>query len=81
MLASRITGGFAATSAPDGFDLDFEKVVIASTREPGSTVVSELRREDIIETPSRRIAIRDRGALSKQASGPSGLTVDGQLPI
>jgi hypothetical protein len=55
MLASHNTGGFAATSTPDGFDLD-----------------------GVIETRNRRIAILDRGALSRQASG---LSMDGQLPI
>ena len=55
--------------------------MIASTREAVSKVMSEFQREGVIETRSRRIAILDRGALSKQAAGPSGLTVDGQLQI
>ena len=55
--------------------------MIASTREAVSKVMSELQRDGVIETRNRRIAILDRGALSKRASGPSGLTVDGQLPI
>ena len=55
--------------------------MIASTREAVSKVMSELQRDGVIETRNRRIAILDRGALSKCASGPSGLSVDGQLPI
>jgi CRP-like cAMP-binding protein len=55
--------------------------MIASTREAVSKVMSELQRDGVIETRNRRIAILDRDALSKRASGPSGLTVDGQLPI
>ena len=55
--------------------------MIASTREAVSKVMSELQRDGVIETQNRRIAILDRGALSKRASGPSGLSVDGQLPI
>ena len=55
--------------------------MIASTREAVSKAMSELQREGVIETRNRRIAILDRDALSRQASGPSGLSVDGQLPI
>ena len=55
--------------------------MIASTREAVSKVMSELQRDGVIETRNRRIAVLDRGALSKRASGPSGLSVDGQLPI
>ncbi|MFL6058530.1 MAG: Crp/Fnr family transcriptional regulator [Rubrobacteraceae bacterium] len=55
--------------------------MIASTREAVSKVMSELQRDGVIETRNRRIAILDRGVLSKRASGPSGLSVDGQLPI
>jgi CRP/FNR family transcriptional regulator, global nitrogen regulator len=55
--------------------------MIASTREAVSKVMSELQRDGVIDTRNRRIAILDRGALSKRASGPSGLSVDGQLPI
>ena len=55
--------------------------MIASTREAVSKVMSELQRDGVIETRNRRIAILDRAALSKRASGPSGLSVDGQLPI
>jgi CRP/FNR family transcriptional regulator, global nitrogen regulator len=53
--------------------------MIASTREAVSKVMSEFQRAGVIETRSRRIAILDPGALSKRATGPSGLTVDGQL--
>jgi CRP/FNR family transcriptional regulator, global nitrogen regulator len=55
--------------------------MIASTREAVSKVMSEFQREGVIETRNRRIAILDRGALSKRASGPSGLSVDGQVSI
>ncbi len=55
--------------------------MIASTREAVSKVMSEFQRDGLIETRNRRIAILDRGALVKQASGPSGLSVDSQLPI
>jgi CRP-like cAMP-binding protein len=55
--------------------------MIASTREAVSKVMSELRRDGVIETRSRRIAILDREALSEYASGPSGLAADGQLRI
>ncbi len=55
--------------------------MIASTREAVSKVMSEFQREGVIETRSRRIAVLDRGALSKRAAGPSGLTVDGQLQL
>ena len=55
--------------------------MIASTREAVSKVMSELQRDGVIETRNRRVAILDPGALSKRASGPSGLSVDGQLPI
>jgi CRP-like cAMP-binding protein len=55
--------------------------MIASTREAVSKVMSELQRDGVIETRNRRIAILDRDALSKRASGPSGLSVDGQLTI
>jgi CRP-like cAMP-binding protein len=55
--------------------------MIAFTREAVSKVMSEFQRDGLIETRNRRIAILDRGALAKRASGPSGLSVDGQLPI
>jgi hypothetical protein len=43
--------------------------------------MSEFRRDGVIETRNHRIAMLDHGALVKQASGPSGLSVDGQSPI
>jgi CRP-like cAMP-binding protein len=55
--------------------------MIASTREAVSKVMSEFQREGLIETRSRRVFILDPGALTKQAAGPSGLSVDGQLSI
>lgn len=55
--------------------------MIASTREAVSKVMSEFQRDGIIETRSRRIAILNREALAEYASGPSGLSVDGQLSI
>jgi CRP/FNR family transcriptional regulator, global nitrogen regulator len=55
--------------------------MIASTREAVSKVMSELQRNGVIETRNRRIVILDREALSERASGPSGLSVDGQLRI
>ena len=55
--------------------------MIASTREAVSKVMSEFQRDGVIETRNRRIVILDSGALAKRASGPSGLSVDGQLPI
>ena len=55
--------------------------MIASTREAVSKVMSEFRRDGVIETRNRLIAILDHGALVKRASGPSGLSADGQLPI
>ena len=53
----------------------------ASTREAVSKVMSEFQRCGVIGTANRRITILDRGALAEKASGPSGLTVDGQLQI
>lgn len=55
--------------------------MIASTREAVSKVMSELQREGIIETRKRRVIILNRNALSEHASGPSGLTADGQVSI
>jgi CRP-like cAMP-binding protein len=55
--------------------------MIASTREAVSKVMSELQRDGVIESRSRRIAILDRDALAKRASGPSGLSVDGQVRL
>ena len=55
--------------------------MIASTREAVSKVMSEFQRDATIETRNRRIIILDHDALSGYASGPSGLSVDGQLSI
>ncbi len=55
--------------------------MIASTREAVSKVMSEFQRDGIIETRSRKITILNRQSLAEHASGPSGLTVDGQLSI
>jgi CRP/FNR family transcriptional regulator, global nitrogen regulator len=55
--------------------------MIASTREAVSKVMSELQRDGVIESRSRRVAILDRDALAKRASGPSGLSVDGQVRL
>jgi CRP/FNR family transcriptional regulator, global nitrogen regulator len=55
--------------------------MIASTREAVSKVMSEFQREGIIEVRNRRIAILNREALSEHASGPSGLSADGQVRI
>jgi len=55
--------------------------MIASTREAVSKVMSEFQREGFIEVQSRRIAILNKEALAERASGSSGLSVDGQVPI
>ena len=55
--------------------------MIASTREAVSKVMREFQRGGVIGTGNRRITILDRGALAERASGPSGLSVDGQLQI
>ena len=55
--------------------------MIASTREAVSKVMSELQREGYIEVQNRKIVIVNKEALAEHASGPSGLSVDGQLPI
>jgi CRP/FNR family transcriptional regulator len=55
--------------------------MIASTREAVSKVMSELQREGIIETRNRRVIILNREVLSEHASGPSGLTADGQISL
>jgi CRP-like cAMP-binding protein len=108
MLTRHDTWGFAATSAPEGFDLyDFEEAglrvverrfgpkdtigvrlthqdlanMIAASREAVSKVMSGLRRGGVTETRSRRITNLDREALSRYASGPSGLAVSGRLRI
>ncbi len=55
--------------------------MIASTREAVSKVMSEFQRVGVVGTTNHRITILDPGALAEKASGPSGLTVDGQLQI
>ena len=55
--------------------------MIASTREAVSKVMSEFQREGSIEVHNRRIVLVDKEAIAERASGPSGLSVDGQLPI
>ena len=55
--------------------------MIASTREAVSKVMRASRRDGVTETRSRRITIPDREALSRYASGPSGLAVSGRLRI
>jgi CRP/FNR family transcriptional regulator, global nitrogen regulator len=55
--------------------------MIASTREAVSKVMSEFQRDGTIEVQNRKIVLVNREALAERASGPSGLSVDGQLPI
>ncbi len=55
--------------------------MIASTREAVSKVMSEFQRDGTIEVQNRKIVLIDKEALAERASGPSGLSVDGQLPI
>ena len=55
--------------------------MIASTREAVSKVMSEFQRDGTIEVQNRKIVLVDKEALAERASGPSGLSVDGQLPI
>ena len=55
--------------------------MIASTREAVSKVMSEFQRDGTIEVQNRKIVLVKREALAERASGPSGLSVDGQLPI
>ncbi len=68
------TGGFAATSAPDGFDLnDFEEAglrVIERRFGPKDTIFTP-------GDPDNQLYF----VLSEYASGPSGLAADGQLRI
>jgi CRP/FNR family transcriptional regulator, global nitrogen regulator len=54
--------------------------MIASTREAVSKVMSEFQRTGFIEVRNRKIVLLDRDALHEYA-GPSGLSVDGQLPL
>ncbi|MDQ4062343.1 MAG: Crp/Fnr family transcriptional regulator [Actinomycetota bacterium] len=55
--------------------------MIASTREAVSKVMSEFQRNGSIEIQNRKIVLVNKEALSERASGPSGLSVDGQLQI
>ena len=55
--------------------------MIASTREAVSKVMSEFQREGSIEVQNRRIVLVNKEAIAEQASGPSGLSVDGKLSI
>ena len=55
--------------------------MIASAREVVSKVMSEFQREGSIEVQNRRIVLVNKEAIAEQASGPSGLSVDGQLSI
>jgi CRP/FNR family transcriptional regulator, global nitrogen regulator len=55
--------------------------MIASTREAVSKVMSEFQRDGTIEVQNRKIVLVNKDALAERASGPSGLSVDGQLPI
>src|ERR671916_860681 len=55
--------------------------MIASTREAVSKVMSEFQRDGTIEVQNRKIVLVDKEALAQRASGPSGLSVDGQLSI
>jgi CRP/FNR family transcriptional regulator, global nitrogen regulator len=55
--------------------------MIASTREAVSKVMGEFQREGAIEVHNRKIVLVNKEAIAKRASGPSGLTVDGQFPI
>ncbi len=54
--------------------------MIASTREAVSKVMSELQRGGSIKVENRKIILVDKEALAEH-SGPSGLSVDGQLSI
>ena len=54
--------------------------MIASTREAVSKVMSEFQREGSIKVENRKIVLVDKDALAEH-SGPSGLSVDGQLSI
>ncbi len=78
---------FGEKNGGDGVELDVKLThqdlanMIASTREAVSKVMSEFQRDGHIEAKSRRISILDREALSEHASGPSGLSVDGQISI
>jgi CRP/FNR family transcriptional regulator len=55
--------------------------MIASTREAVSKVMSEFQRDGTIEVQNRNIVLVNKDALAERASGPSGLSIDGQLSI
>src|SRR5215203_2722105 len=55
--------------------------MIASTREAVSKVMSELQRDEVIESRNRRIVIVNGDALAEHASRLTGLTMDGQTAI
>jgi CRP/FNR family transcriptional regulator, global nitrogen regulator len=55
--------------------------MIASTREAVSKVMSEFQRDGSIEVQNRRIVFVNKEAIAERASGPSGLSVDGQLSL
>ena len=56
--------------------------MIASTREAVSKVMGEFQRQGAIEVHNRKIVlVVNKEAIAKRGSGPSGLSVDGQLPI
>src|SRR5215203_7135810 len=55
--------------------------MIASTREAVSKVMSELQRDEVIESRNRRIVIVNGEALAEHASRLSGLSIDGQAAI
>jgi len=55
--------------------------MVASTREAVSKVMSSFQREGFIEMKNRKIVLVNKEVLAERASGPSGLSVDGQVPI
>ena len=101
MLTSHNTGGFAATSAPEGFDLDdFERAGLRTAERrfaPKDTIFTPGDPDDQLYfllsgtvrlykiygdyKEATTALLKNGGALAKQASGHSGLSVDGQLPI
>ncbi len=46
-----------------------------------SKVMSELQCEGSIEIQKPQYSPRNKAALAERASGPSGLSIDGQLPV
>ena len=55
--------------------------MVASTREAVSKVMSSFQREGFIEMKNRKIVLVNKEVLAERAPGPSGLSVDGQVPI